>query len=90
MPGKKDKNEFGKTLNELGNKFGNGGDIKKWSKKIYKDVLCSWFVLFQERGKCPPLWKIPKTEVRCKKSATEVKNKIMKVELPNIFWPWEK
>lgn len=29
----KDKNEFGKTLNELRNKFGNVGDIKKCSKK---------------------------------------------------------
>lgn len=34
--------------------------------------------------------KIPKTEVRHKRSATEFKNKIMEVELPNVFWPREK
>lgn len=48
-------------------------------------------VFFVKRGKSALFYeKIPKTEVRHKKSATEVKNKIMKVELPNMFWPWEK
>lgn len=42
------KNEFGKTLNELRNKFGNGGDRAKRSKN--KDMLCCWFVFFK-RGK---------------------------------------
>lgn len=40
------KNEFGKTLNELRNKFGNGGDRAKRSKN--KDMLCCWFVFSRE------------------------------------------
>lgn len=42
----KRKNEFGKTLNELRNKFGNGGDRAKRSKN--KDMLCCWFVFSRE------------------------------------------
>lgn len=62
-------------------------EVKIYIKECVK--LLVWF-FFKRRKSALFCEKIPKTEVRHKRSATEVKNKIMKVELPNVFWPWEK